>query len=188
MATSPGWLNRTPETVRFGPADPLGHGRLRHEVGPRDLTRSQAANRAQRERDGRCRCQGGLSAQEVQLERVVHRLDRSGQGLALDAYLAPPPGGIGAGGVEELAPGHDCPTGAWSACRLYAAIQRADLGIGSGHAAVSDQEQALRVLGFPEGYFCAYLIGLGYPADRRLRPLVRPGRRPFDEVVHWDRW
>ena len=44
-----------------------------------------------------------------------------------------------------------------------------DLGIGSGHAAVSDQEQARRVLGFPDGYFCAYLIGLGYPADRRCR-------------------
>jgi nitroreductase len=32
------------------------------------------------------------------------------------------------------------------------------------------------------------LIGLGYPADRELRPLLRPARRPFDEVVHWDRW
>jgi nitroreductase len=63
-----------------------------------------------------------------------------------------------------------------------------DLGIGSGHAAVSDQEQARRVLGFPDGYFCAYLIGLGYPADRPLRPLLRPDRRPLDEVVHWDRW
>ena len=63
-----------------------------------------------------------------------------------------------------------------------------DLGIGSGHASVSDQEQAQRVLGFPDGYFCAYLIGLGYPAVRRLRPLVRPNRRPLDEVVHWDRW
>jgi len=63
-----------------------------------------------------------------------------------------------------------------------------DLGIGSGHASVSDQEQARRVLGFPDGYFCAYLIGLGYPADHRLRPLVRPNRRNLDEVVHWDRW
>ncbi len=63
-----------------------------------------------------------------------------------------------------------------------------DLGIGSGHASVSDQEQARRVLEFPDGYFCAYLIGLGYPADRHLRPLVRPDRRPLDEVVHWDRW
>jgi nitroreductase len=63
-----------------------------------------------------------------------------------------------------------------------------DLGIGSGHAAVSDQEQARRVLGFPDGYFCAYLIGLGYPADRQLRPLIRPDRRPLEEIVHWDRW
>ena len=38
-----------------------------------------------------------------------------------------------------------------------------DLGIGSGHAAVSDQEQARRVLGFPDGYFCAYLIGATQP-------------------------
>jgi nitroreductase len=63
-----------------------------------------------------------------------------------------------------------------------------DLGIGSGHAAVDDQDQARRVLGFPGGYFCAYLIALGYPADRRLRPLARPNRRPLDEIVHWERW
>jgi len=25
-------------------------------------------------------------------------------------------------------------------------------------------------------------------ADRPLGPLLRPARRPFDEVVHWDRW
>jgi nitroreductase len=67
-------------------------------------------------------------------------------------------------------------------------VTAADLGIGSGHSAVSDQAQAQRVLGFPAGYFAAYLIGLGYPADRPLRPIVRPDRRPFDEVVHWDRW
>lgn len=28
----------------------------------------------------------------------------------------------------------------------------------------------------------------GYPADRPLRPITRPNRRPFDEVVHWNRW
>jgi len=67
-------------------------------------------------------------------------------------------------------------------------LAAADRGIGSGHSAVADQERAQRVLGFPDGYFAAYLIGLGYPADRPLRPLVRPDRRPFDEVVHWDRW
>jgi hypothetical protein len=47
-----------------------------------------------------------VRAQEVQLERVVGRLARAGHGLDLDAYLAVPSGGIGAGGVEEFAPGH----------------------------------------------------------------------------------
>jgi nitroreductase len=63
-----------------------------------------------------------------------------------------------------------------------------DLGIGSGHSSVGDQEQAQRLLGFPDGYLCLFLIGLGYPADRPLRPQVKPDRRPFEEVVHWDRW
>ena len=67
-------------------------------------------------------------------------------------------------------------------------LAAADLGIGSGHSAVADQQQAQRVLGFPDGYLAVYLIGLGYPADRPLRPLTRPNRRPFDEVVHWNRW
>jgi nitroreductase len=70
----------------------------------------------------------------------------------------------------------------------YIMLAAADLGIGSGHSAVGDQEQARRVLEFPNSYFCVYLIGLGYPADRTLRPLRRPDRRPFDEVVHWNSW
>jgi nitroreductase len=70
----------------------------------------------------------------------------------------------------------------------YMMLAAADLGIGSGHSAVADQQQAQRVLGFPDGYLAVYLIGLGYPADRPLRPLTRPNRRPFNEVVHWNRW
>jgi nitroreductase len=67
-------------------------------------------------------------------------------------------------------------------------IAAADRGIGSGHAAVFDQEQARRVLGFPEDRHAAYLIDLGYPADRPLRPIRRPDRRAFEEVVHRGRW
>ncbi len=67
-------------------------------------------------------------------------------------------------------------------------IAAADLGIGSGHSAVSDQDQARRVLGFPEDRRAAYLIDFGYPADRPLRPIKRPDRRPFAEVVHRGRW
>jgi nitroreductase len=67
-------------------------------------------------------------------------------------------------------------------------ITAADLGVGSGHSSVMDQQQAQKVLGFPDGHLAVNLIALGYPADRPLRPIERPSRRPFDEVVHWARW
>ena len=67
-------------------------------------------------------------------------------------------------------------------------LAAADLGIGSAHAAVTDQDLARRLLGFPDDRFCAWLIALGYPADRPLKPIKRPTRRPFDDVVHRARW
>jgi nitroreductase len=67
-------------------------------------------------------------------------------------------------------------------------VAAADHGIGSGHSAVEDQVKAREVLGLPQDRRVAYLIDLGYPADRPLRPIKRPDRRPFDEVVHKGRW
>lgn len=67
-------------------------------------------------------------------------------------------------------------------------IAAADLGVGTGHAAVADQAQARRVLGFPDDRYLAYLVDLGYPADRPLKPIKRPDRRAFDQVVHRGRW
>lgn len=63
-----------------------------------------------------------------------------------------------------------------------------DLGIGSGHAAVSDQQLARTILGIPEDRFCAWIVALGYPSDRPLAPIERPDRRPFDDVVHREHW
>ena len=67
-------------------------------------------------------------------------------------------------------------------------IAAAGLGIGSGHGAVMDQDLARQLLGFPEDRELAWLISLGYPADRDLKPIRNPTRRPFDDVVHRDRW
>jgi nitroreductase len=67
-------------------------------------------------------------------------------------------------------------------------LAAADLGIGSAHAGVQDQELARRLLGFPEDRFCSLLITLGTPADRPLRPIQRPDRRPFNDVVHRGHW
>ena len=67
-------------------------------------------------------------------------------------------------------------------------LAAADLGIGSCHAGVADLGLARALLGFPEDRDWAFLISLGYPADRPLVPIKNPKRRPFDEVVHRGRW
>ena len=67
-------------------------------------------------------------------------------------------------------------------------LAAADLGIGSSHAGVADVELARRLLGFPQDRDWAFLISLGYPADRPLTPIKNPRRRAFGEVVHRDRW
>jgi nitroreductase len=67
-------------------------------------------------------------------------------------------------------------------------IAAADIGIGSCHSAVRDEDLARRLLGYPSDRRCAVLISLGYPADRSLKPIRSPKRRPFDEVVHYGRW
>jgi nitroreductase len=67
-------------------------------------------------------------------------------------------------------------------------LAAADLGIGSGHASVGDQPMARRILGLPGDREVAILVALGYPADRPLKPIRRPKRRAFDDVVHRERW
>jgi nitroreductase len=67
-------------------------------------------------------------------------------------------------------------------------LAAADLGIGSCHAGVADLDLARALLGFPDDRDWAFLLSLGYPADRPLRPVRSPKRRPFDDVVHRGRW
>jgi nitroreductase len=68
------------------------------------------------------------------------------------------------------------------------ALAATDLGVGTCHAGVQDMALARRVLGLPDDRDFVLLISLGYPADRPLKPIERPKRRPFDEVVHRGRW
>lgn len=67
-------------------------------------------------------------------------------------------------------------------------IAAAAHGIGSGHSSVGDQALARQLLALPDGRECACMVAFGYPADRPLAPLMKPDRRPFDEVVHWGKW
>jgi nitroreductase len=67
-------------------------------------------------------------------------------------------------------------------------LAAADLGIGSGHSAVADQDLAASILGLPRGRSCEWLISFGYPADGPLKVIKRPSRRPLHDVVHGERW
>ncbi|KQH78367.1 nitroreductase [Mycobacterium gordonae] len=63
-----------------------------------------------------------------------------------------------------------------------------DLGIGTGHSSVGDQDRARAILGVPDDHLVAYMLGVGHPADRPLTPIRKPNRRPLHEVVHRGRW
>jgi len=67
-------------------------------------------------------------------------------------------------------------------------LAAADLGVGSCHAAVDDQELARDVLELPTHRECLWLVALGEPAGRPLQQIDHPDRRPFDDVVHRERW
>jgi len=67
-------------------------------------------------------------------------------------------------------------------------IAAADRGIGSCHSSVYDEELARSLLGYPGDRRCDYLVAFGYPADRPVKPLKSPKRRPFADLVHRHRW
>lgn len=67
-------------------------------------------------------------------------------------------------------------------------ITATDLGIATGQAACHDQDLAREVLGLPNDRQCILLLALGAPADRPLKPIMNPARRPLDEIVHFGSW
>jgi nitroreductase len=71
---------------------------------------------------------------------------------------------------------------------LQMMVTAADLGIGTAHASIGEKDRAREILGFPEDKYAAYFIAMGYPADRPLKPIVKPNRRPIGEVVHYNHW
>jgi nitroreductase len=65
-----------------------------------------------------------------------------------------------------------------------------ELGIGSVPATVYQHDLAQRLLGYPDGQHCEFLLSFGYPADPAdmTRPPKPGGRLPLDDVVHRERW
>lgn len=65
-----------------------------------------------------------------------------------------------------------------------------ELGVGSVPASIYEHEKARDILGFPPEWHLRIALSFGYPVDEEKlsAPLKKGGRRPLDEVVHWERW
>jgi nitroreductase len=65
-----------------------------------------------------------------------------------------------------------------------------DLGIGSCIASMWEPEKAKAILGVPRDLHFDVAISFGYPLPSHKQPSApnTKGRKPFDEVVFWERW
>lgn len=72
----------------------------------------------------------------------------------------------------------------------YMQLAAWEMGIGSCLASIYDEARARTILGFPMDMHLRIMISFGYPEDStKLSAAPRKGgRRPFDQVVHIERW
>lgn len=64
-----------------------------------------------------------------------------------------------------------------------------DLGIGSVHASVYDEDMARELLGYPADRRCDTILSFGYPKDPAvLERAPSRGRKPLREILHEERW
>ncbi len=72
----------------------------------------------------------------------------------------------------------------------YMQLAAWELGLGSCLATIYEPEKARAILGAPAEQHVNVALSFGYPAPSQVRPDVvkKGGRRPFDEVVHWEQW
>ncbi|GAB4472787.1 MAG: nitroreductase family protein [Anaerolineales bacterium] len=72
----------------------------------------------------------------------------------------------------------------------YMQLAAWEMGIGSCLATIYQPEEARILLGFPDEYHLRIAISFGYPLDESVlsAPPHRGGRKPLDQVVHWEKW
>jgi nitroreductase len=65
-----------------------------------------------------------------------------------------------------------------------------ELGIGSVPASIYEHEKAREILGIPPEWHLRIALSFGYPRDGEKLSAApkKGGRRPLEELVHWERW
>lgn len=72
----------------------------------------------------------------------------------------------------------------------YMQLAAWELGVGSCLASIYEPDLARQILGFPDDWHLRIAISFGYPADEgklTSEPKVG-GRKPLEDLVHWERW
>jgi nitroreductase len=72
----------------------------------------------------------------------------------------------------------------------YMQLAAWELGVGSCLASIYEPDKARAILGFPPGWQVRICISFGYPLDESQLTAApkKGGRKPFDEMAHWDKW
>jgi nitroreductase len=72
----------------------------------------------------------------------------------------------------------------------YMQLAAWELGVGSCLASIYDIDKARQLLGFPSELDLHIALSFGYPADQKvLTSAPKPGgRKPFADLVHWEKW
>jgi len=65
-----------------------------------------------------------------------------------------------------------------------------ELGVGSCPASIYAPDTARKILGFPDNLHLRIALSFGYPLEggKITAAPKKGGRKPLDDVVHWDRW
>jgi nitroreductase len=72
----------------------------------------------------------------------------------------------------------------------YMQLAAWELGVGSCLASIYEPEKAREILDFPPGWQVRICLSFGFPldAEKLTAPPKKGGRRPLEEVVHWEKW
>src|SRR5512140_75336 len=72
----------------------------------------------------------------------------------------------------------------------YMQLAAWELGVGSCLASIYEPDKARAILGFPNEWRVYICISFGYPKEEELMtaPPKKGGRKPLEEIVHWDKW
>ena len=72
----------------------------------------------------------------------------------------------------------------------YMQLAAWELGVGSCLASIYEPEKARAILGYPPEWQVRICLSFGYPLDEQLLNAApkKGGRKPFDEMVHWEKW